>query len=151
MWDDFVPIFASYSFASILCFSVLSGFCNNCKHIVQIFILRKVLHFSLCNGNIHVVMWLEKFLPLFCFIKSGISNLYRESAEGLLRHNGRTFSAVWNIPSWNCPKFGVDLELTPFFRRVRNFVHNLFGWLCRRNVKMEIVYGMWPNLDHILT
>jgi len=30
-----------------------------------------------------------------------------------------------------------------------DFSHNLFGWLCRRNVKIEIVYGMWPNFEHI--
>ena len=90
-------------------------------------------------------MLVGKYVPLAYLIYPGITSLYRESAENLIRNNGRTFSAVWNIPSWNCPKLGVDLELDKY-----GIQHNINqSW---NGSVMNIFYskhnGHWPYFDN---
>jgi len=100
---------------------------------------------NLCNYCNILTMLVGKYVPLAYLIYPGITSLYRESAENLIRNNGRTFSAVWNIPSWNCPKLGVDLELDKY-----GIQHNINqSW---NGSVMNIFYsknnGYWPYFDN---
>ena len=69
------------------------------------------------------------------------TNLYRQSRHIIEHQSGRPFNVYWNIPSWNCPKLGIDLELEKY-GILHNDKQSWNGSVI--NIFYSLVNGHWP-------